>query len=74
MAGKDWDVMFTGKTTEQAWKILKEEINIANLKFVPHSTVKSADEPKWINRELIRAIRKKKRAWKVYKLYSTTES
>ena len=50
MAGKDWDVMFTGKTTEQAWKILKEEINIANLKFVPHSTVKSADEPKWINR------------------------
>ena len=30
MAGKDWDAMFTGKTTEQAWKILKEEINIAS--------------------------------------------
>ena len=74
MAGKDWDAMFTGKTTEQAWKILKEEIKIATLKFVPHSTVKSADEPKWINRELIRAIRKKKKAWKVYKLYGTAES
>ena len=27
-----------------------------------------------MNRELIRAIRKKKRAWKVYKLYNTQES
>ena len=54
------------KSVEEAWRILKDELELATGKFVPFSTVKNQDEPKWLNREIIRAIRRKKRAWKIY--------
>ena len=66
--------MMKNKSVEEAWRILKDELELATGKFVPFSTVKNQDEPKWLNREIIRAIRRKKRAWKIYKLYNTAES
>ena len=74
LANCDWDRLLRNKPVEEAWKILKDELEQAISKFVPLSTVKDQDEPKWLNRELIRAIRRKKRAWKVYKTYNTPES
>ena len=74
LARRDWDNMMKNKSVEEAWRILKDELELATGKFVPFSTVKNQDEPKWLNREIIRAIRRKKRAWKIYKLYNTAES
>ena len=61
LANCDWDRLLRNKPVEEAWKILKDELEQAISKFVPLSTVKDQDEPKWLNRELIRAIRRKKK-------------
>ena len=70
----DWDTQLGERTTEEAWEILKDHLKHATEEFVPKSTVKGETEPKWLNREIIRLIRKKKRAWKIYKLYNSPES
>ena len=54
--------------------ILREKINTATEKYVPKSTVKKDTEPRWINREIIKLIRQKKHAWKIFKLFNTAES
>ena len=74
LADIDWDTLLDGASTEKAWDTLKEILSQATQKFVPFSTAKGEDTPKWLNREIVRLVRKKKRAWKVYKLYNTSES
>ena len=70
----NWDQLFENKTVEQAWEALKGKLNEATSKFVPLSTPKNPEEPKWLNREIIRLVRKKKRAWKVFKHFNSRES
>ena len=74
LANIDWDTLMENKSSEEAWTILREKINTATEKYVPKSTVKKDTEPRWINREIIKLIRQKKRAWKIFKLYNTAES
>ena len=74
LASIDWNTLMENKAAEEAWEMLKETINSATEKFVPKSTVKKDTEPKWINRELIKLIRQKKRAWRIFKLHNTAES
>ena len=74
LASIDWNTLMENKSAEEAWEMLKETINSATEKFVPKSTVKKDTEPKWINRELIKLIRQKKRAWRIFKLHNTAES
>jgi hypothetical protein len=74
LGAKDWDSLMDGKTVEESWEILKEAINQSINQFVPKSTVKGEEEPKWINREIIKLIRKKRRAWKLYKQFNNMES
>jgi hypothetical protein len=41
--------------------------------FIPAARIRSQNRPKWITNEIIRLIRKKKRAWKLAKNYNTGE-
>ena len=74
LANIDWDTLMENRSAEEAWTILREKINTATEKYVPKSTVKKDTEPRWINREIIKLIRQKKRAWKIFKLFNTAES
>ena len=74
MASINWETQMSGKSTEEAWEILKKHLDKVTEEFVPKSTSKDKSEPKWLNREIIRLIRKKKRAWKIYKLHNSAES
>ena len=74
LANTDWDSLFYNKSADEAWNILKNKINTASETYVPKSTMRRDSEPKWLNREIVKLIRQKKRAWKVFNLYSTAES
>ena len=50
----------------EAWEAFKNEIKTSTVKFVPYSTSKSESTPKLLTREIVRLVRNKKRAWKIY--------
>ena len=58
----NWYQLFSNKSVEEAWEALKEKLNEATVKYVPFSTPNNPEEPKWLNRDIIRLVRKKKRA------------
>ena len=43
-------------------------------KFVPRSTVRTDNTPKWLTRELIKLVRRKKRAWKLTQTHGTIDN
>jgi hypothetical protein len=46
------------------WSIIKEKINSGIENNVPWKEISCRGRPVWMNREIMRAIRKKKRLWK----------
>ena len=74
LADTDWDSLLQNKSADEAWNILKNKINTATDTYVPKSTMRKDSDPKWLNREIIKLIRQKKRVWKVFNLYNTAES
>ena len=59
---KDWNRFLTNKSAEEAWVTFKDILNQGLAKFVPRSTVRTDNTPKWLTRELIKLVRRKKRA------------
>ena len=59
---------------EAKWAEFKRVVDTAMNLHVPKSTCKPPEQPKWITREIIRLLGRKKRAWKVLKLYPTQEN
>ena len=49
-------------------------LDTALTKFVPGSTVRDKSTPKWLTRDLVRLVRRKKRAWKLTKTHGTLEN
>ena len=50
--------------------ILQMSVN----RYVPRSTVRAPNTPKWLTRDIIRLVRRKKRAWKLTKTHGTQEN
>ena len=63
----NWRTLLSGDL-DSAWENFKARMAEAISKFVPSSSTSKAGRPRWLNREIIRLIRKKKRAWKNVKL------
>jgi hypothetical protein len=63
----DWKNEINGRDLESAWQFLKARLMQLVEKHVPKSVSTGAAKPRWLSREIIRNIRKKKQAWKVYK-------
>ena len=70
----NWRNKLTHISVDEAWPIFKSTIDEAIVKFVPSSTVRSANTPKWLTREIVRLVRKKKRVWKLAMTHSTMEN
>ena len=71
--GVDWQEILSGNT-ESDWIAIKHTLNSLVDRYVPLSTCKPPTQPRWINREIIRLIRRKKRAWKTYKQYPNVQN
>jgi hypothetical protein len=62
--GRDnWDELLRDKSTEQAWDLLKGRVHGLVEKYVPARRRRNHNRPPWLSREILRAIRRKKRLW-----------
>ena len=71
---KDWDTVLGGLNTEAAWDKFKEIMSEAVSKYVPLSTCRGAGTPPWLNRDIVKLVRRKKKAWRILKQYATAEA
>ena len=70
----NWQNNLAGKSVEEAWDNFRNTLDTATAKFVPNSTIRAANTPKWLTREIVKLVRKKKRAWKLTKTHGTLEN
>ena len=70
----NWQTKLTEKPADEAWDIFRTYLDTAIAKFVPNSTIRSADTPKWLTREIVKLVRKKKRVWKLTMTHGTLEN
>ena len=70
----DWIRLLENKTVDEAWVTFRKTLDLALAKFVPRSTVRAENTPKWLTRELIKLVRRKKRAWKLTQTHGTIEN
>jgi hypothetical protein len=60
---KNWDEL-DGLTASEVWTKFKEEVERVVDKNVPMKPGGAAGRPPWMNRQLLREVRKKRRIWK----------
>lgn len=70
----NWQTKFSNKDVEESWLTFKNTIDLAVQKFVPCSTIRAAGQPKWLTREIIILVRRKKRAWQLTKTHGSAEN
>jgi len=58
---------------EEAWRIFAEEVTDLISIHVPERRKRNNNRPPWLNQEILRAIRKKKRMWKECRGVATKE-
>jgi Reverse transcriptase (RNA-dependent DNA polymerase) len=56
------------------WQKFKSIVEFSLTRHVPVRICKNSSKPRWLSRDLIKLVRKKKRAWKEYKLARTFET
>jgi hypothetical protein len=69
----DWKRNLTG-TVEEDWCYFKNRIHENIEKFVPAQKTFKNHRPRWLTQDIVRLIRRKKVAWKQYRLYGTVEN
>jgi Reverse transcriptase (RNA-dependent DNA polymerase)/Endonuclease-reverse transcriptase len=60
----DWNAALHGKSADQAWTHLREKVEEVVTRFVPERRRRNHDKPPWLSRNILRAIRRKKRLWR----------
>ena len=74
LQNRDWNHELGENSVEVAWSTFRTILDTALAKFVPESTVRDKSTPKWLTRDLVRLVRRKKRAWKLTKTHGTLEN
>ena len=64
----DWAKRFQKAGAEEAWTILKEKINATVKVNVAMFRKRNADRPAWLNQNILREVRRKKRMWQKAKV------
>ena len=67
----NWQEVLTSSSVEENWQSLRNSVCTIIDQNVPKSTSKPPTQPRWITREIVRFLGRKKRAWKNYKLNPT---
>ncbi len=61
----DWYTTLRDMNTEESWTAIKVRLNRLTEEFVPVRKRRPPGRPVWMNREILRAMGKKRRLWKV---------
>ncbi|KAJ8018258.1 LINE-1 reverse transcriptase-like [Holothuria leucospilota] len=67
----DWNELFRNKTVEEMWQIWLNMYKEHVKKHVPQISPKRKLKPKWMTNEVKRLIRRKRKAWKSYRVNRT---
>ena len=62
----DWEDKLNGKTGLEKWELVKQVIREETDKCVPKRMRRVGNKPLWMNQNILRLIRKKKRLWRAY--------
>ena len=62
----DWVKEMDGMNTLESWDFFKKEVSVAELKCVPMKRRRVSSRPLWMQQNVMRIIRKKKRLWATY--------
>ena len=62
----DWAAELEGKSGQEGWEYIKQRIDEETDKCVPKKLRRISSRPLWMTRNVMRKIRKKKRAWRWY--------
>jgi hypothetical protein len=60
----DWDELLDSLSADQAWSKLRDRIHGLVDKYVPERRRTNHNKPPWLSRDILRAIRRKKRLWR----------
>jgi hypothetical protein len=69
----DWQSELVHENADKAWDKFRNILESCVEKHVPTAEITDNGRPKWLSREIVRLIRKKKKAWKQYRLYGTAD-
>ena len=64
LADRAWTRRVMDSNSETAWKLVRNKVEELVRKYVPVRRRRNQNRPAWMNQEILRAIRKKKRVWK----------
>ena len=62
----DWEAELEGKSGIEKWEVVKRVIQEETDRCVPKKMRRVGSKPLWMNRNVLRLIRKKRRMWKAY--------
>ena len=65
----NWREEFAERSMESCWKTFNDKVNSLVSSYVPETTMKSHNQPVWMNTRLLRTIRKKRSLWARYIKY-----
>ena len=63
----DWGKEMKDMDTETSWKFFQKRLDIAVEATVPMKLRRSNNKPPWMNKNILRTVRKKRRLWNIYK-------
>ena len=66
LANESWEEL-DRLDADSAWNVLKEKINKLVEKHVPSRRRRNHDRPGWLNQNIVREIRRKKKLWRAAK-------
>lgn len=66
LAELDWEAELSGKSGVEAWDVIKAKIDEETEKCVPKKLRRVNSRPLWMTRNVMRLVRKKRRAWRWY--------
>jgi len=64
LAGINWHNMLRHLDTEATWAIIKNKLEEITRKYVPLRKLRPPNKPIWMNREISRAMARKRRLWR----------
>ena len=64
----DWSSVLNDLSPEDSWLFVQNKLLDAVGRYVPVKKARSSSRPLWMNRGVLRAVRKKRKLWRIYKL------
>ncbi len=74
LVSENWSEKIANQNTEEAWQSIKTKLTQLEHQHVPRRPWRGLKRPPWMNTELLRMIRQKRKLWSKYKKQNNNET